>query len=559
MLQPLHDPLRRFTDQIVVEPSYIIFQDGNIVYAKNGRTGAIEFSSSDASSVIQQAINALPNGGKIFIKAGTYYISKAIVLANNVEIAGEGWNTKLIKTQDAVLSDGHASVFQSYGLSNVVIKDLYVEAPESCNPNKDKYIIDAGNTSNAVIDHIYLKQRYYGSGWPSGWIGACGIQLGGDNSVVQNSVLEGTGKEFGGGWGIGVGPSRCRIVGNVIKLWGHNGIMGAPDQGVIAYNVFYNNWDDAIDSNADADVMIIGNYFYNDLSGGYVGATVSLEGNCKNFIIAGNVIDMPAGGSIGITDSSNVVIVGNRFVRYRYRAVITGGNSSNIVVADNVISHYGYMHGAIEIGGTCNRLVVTGNTVELGWKGYFIYVGNNSTLNDALIANNHVFSAYPAYAKIIVIGSGVSLSNIRVLNNNMNGIPTDSHPAIIYLRNQGYVTDVFKSTGNSVSIGLNNTYGPPTTITSPSNVITYFKARINFGGTFGAGETVTVKIEAVYHDGTTVYVEKSATSVGSIWLTDDDILTLMKNASYISKVNLYAKTNLTSTSVTVTVDVYGHS
>ena len=44
--------------------SYIIFRDEyGIVYAKNGYTGKIEFFDTNASKVIQNAINALAGGG----------------------------------------------------------------------------------------------------------------------------------------------------------------------------------------------------------------------------------------------------------------------------------------------------------------------------------------------------------------------------------------------------------------------------------------------------------------------------------------------------------------
>ena len=95
MLQPLHDPLRRFFDQVVVEPSYIIFREAGKVLAKNGKTGQIEFSGTDATEVIQQAMNALPGGGKIVIKAGTYYIN-TISIKGGIVLEGEGYATQLI-------------------------------------------------------------------------------------------------------------------------------------------------------------------------------------------------------------------------------------------------------------------------------------------------------------------------------------------------------------------------------------------------------------------------------------------------------------------------------
>jgi len=52
--------------------SYIIFRQGDTYYAKNGTTGVIEFSGTDAASVIQQAIDAINGKGHIFIKSGIY-------------------------------------------------------------------------------------------------------------------------------------------------------------------------------------------------------------------------------------------------------------------------------------------------------------------------------------------------------------------------------------------------------------------------------------------------------------------------------------------------------
>lgn len=79
------------------QATYIIFgadynKDGIMdeIYAINGQTGNIEFSGINASSVIQDAINALTNGGKIFIKAGSYKLtSKLLISKRHIAIEGE--------------------------------------------------------------------------------------------------------------------------------------------------------------------------------------------------------------------------------------------------------------------------------------------------------------------------------------------------------------------------------------------------------------------------------------------------------------------------------------
>jgi len=57
---------------------YIIYTDGTYVYAFNTKTKSIDFQGTDAGAVIQSVINALPSGGKILIKAGSYTINTTI-------------------------------------------------------------------------------------------------------------------------------------------------------------------------------------------------------------------------------------------------------------------------------------------------------------------------------------------------------------------------------------------------------------------------------------------------------------------------------------------------
>jgi len=52
------------------------------VYARNGLTGKIDYKGTDASKVIQSAINSLPTeGGRIFVKAGRYILNSPLDLA----------------------------------------------------------------------------------------------------------------------------------------------------------------------------------------------------------------------------------------------------------------------------------------------------------------------------------------------------------------------------------------------------------------------------------------------------------------------------------------------
>jgi hypothetical protein len=81
--------------------SYIVFTDGTGYYAKNAKTGTIEYSDTDASKVIQYAINALPDyySGLVHIKAGRYVCKSIINIPSgdvHLEIRGEGMHNTIL-------------------------------------------------------------------------------------------------------------------------------------------------------------------------------------------------------------------------------------------------------------------------------------------------------------------------------------------------------------------------------------------------------------------------------------------------------------------------------
>jgi len=112
----------------------------------------------------------------------------------------------------------------------------------------------------------------------------------------------------------------------------------------------------------------------------------------------------------------------------------------------------------------------------------------------------------------------------------------------------------------SVPIGTNNSYGNEIAVVKRDralNGILNLKLRITWGGTFGTNETVTVKIIFELIDGTRLSIEKSSTSAKSLWLIDDDFLSLYPGCKPLNAVYAQAKTNLSSTSVSVSIDVLG--
>jgi hypothetical protein len=71
--------------------SYVVFPDGGSFKAKNQASGLIDFASSNASTVIAQAVTA---GNYVYIKAGDYPLTSDIEILNknNIRIVSDGAN-----------------------------------------------------------------------------------------------------------------------------------------------------------------------------------------------------------------------------------------------------------------------------------------------------------------------------------------------------------------------------------------------------------------------------------------------------------------------------------
>ena len=112
---------------MVGSASYIIFKDGDFTCAKNGSTGRIDYKDTDAATVTQDAIDALPdNRGCIHITSGKYSWTKQITVPskNGIVIEGEGKGTYL----DATTTFPYFFRVLKYGIGNTAeIRDMFLD------------------------------------------------------------------------------------------------------------------------------------------------------------------------------------------------------------------------------------------------------------------------------------------------------------------------------------------------------------------------------------------------------------------------------------------------
>ena len=121
----------------VMPAEYVIWQNGTTYLARNGRTGVDDFSGTDATTVIQSAINALPaSGGLIFIKAGTYQIKSTaqapIAVPSGVVLQGEGIDATIITSSNGFFYGSYPGTpTSSSQVSNIAIRDMTLQQTTS--------------------------------------------------------------------------------------------------------------------------------------------------------------------------------------------------------------------------------------------------------------------------------------------------------------------------------------------------------------------------------------------------------------------------------------------
>jgi len=194
----------------------------------------------------------------------------------------------------------------------------------------------------------------------------------------------------------------------------------------------------------------------------------------------------------------------------------------------------------------------------IGINNRFWIHGDNTKVID-VYDHNHIWFVNPTFESFVSSPTAVygiyceatsfielpRLTNPRFLGNytlkvyNPNNYPLDN-----------IVSGGTRYKPDGIPIGVNDQYGTPKKIEA-RKIPTC--AQIIIGGTLATGETITVKIEVVYSNGTVKYIERSYTATGTYTLNPIDFVGLFKYYNdIIDKINVYAKSDQASTSATVT-------
>lgn len=330
------------------EASYVIWSDGltpPTYYAKNGSSGAIDFSGIDASTVIQAAIDYVyagaRDGGRVYLQEGLYTISSTITIYGNLIIEGAGQqSTKLILANNA-----DCNIFEYTGASNNLWFHMYHMLLDG---NKDNnvagtgiYINSVGQFQDIIIMHVFVA-RFSGDGFYTnqGW----GLRLidflaeyneghginifGGSRAQILSCKLRENAQQ-----GINVRGGGAIIMGNDVGMngWGGLAFGGGADEGIVTGNTICDN----------------------------TGSGLTLGDGCNDYVITSNMFDGGGTSIRGINVQATAyrtLIATNKFMDHTGAAILDTGSGTKI---NNNLGYVTENNGIATILDTTTSIVIT--------------------------------------------------------------------------------------------------------------------------------------------------------------------------------------------------------
>lgn len=326
------------TGAITIEPnsfqteaSYIVFKDGDYIKARNGRTGEVEFSGTDASTVIQSALNALtPN---------------------------RHWMEKIVLKGDFVIKVQQG---QFYGLRLDAYTEIEIDGSLKFADSQNNYFIVTyakpikihGGTidGNGASQTTKCPIIYLGSG--SGDVEIYDVAFVDSPEAIWTVATA------------NLSIHDCSFTGS--NYWFAITLAYDTSDVKITNNYFYNNQKGGVDVCKAEHVVISNNIFLNtptNQDAGAIHLASANVGDVEDVTISGNVIEwtvnpsIPHGYGICVATYINTVTVVSNVI-----------NGHEMTGYETGI----YLHGATSAGETFNVAIIGNVVKEMGGNGIII-------------------------------------------------------------------------------------------------------------------------------------------------------------------------------------------
>jgi parallel beta-helix repeat protein len=337
----------------IASAAYVVWKDGNTYYAESTLLGGTDHNGTVAAKVIQSALDALTNGGLVFLKRGTYNLgtTELSVVHNGTTIMGEGFGT-IIQFSGAPEDRTDAYAITAQEKNNIRISNLTIEGTLA----DGNHAIFIYGTTEFMLDHMWIR----GVGEESIFVYKYGSTVCIDG-IIKDNLIEG-----GGGHAIELnyGTKYVTIANNVIRnchaksgLPGGAGIQLCGDSAG-TYTTDYNTVVGNVIESCQPNIRLVGHNNHNVVTNNICSASASdgiqIDQYSKNNDVTGNIFD---------NNSANGIYIRN--------------NSSNNNIENNVCRGNG-AHGIIILHSTCNANIVKMNDLRGNTSGGLLDAGTET-------------------------------------------------------------------------------------------------------------------------------------------------------------------------------------
>jgi len=335
---------------------YIIFKKGTKIYAKNGKTGHIEYEDTDAATVIQDAIDALPEfshpygGGTICIKGtGTsniYEITKKIVIDKPLRLVGDNrMGIVCLKAADG-LNDRLLEVYKEDANFWTEISRLWFEGNKD-NQTDGDYLIYI-NGGYPIMRDVFIMRAYH--------------------------------------IGIRVNAQDCHFYNVYVEFSGYHGWWLNTSQNAQLYScTAWNNGESGMMITSEKRWSLVNCRVMKNLGSTYDAAGLAIQGSGRGQIIGG-YYNENQGPGIDLYNSNHIQIIGamirdnGQKADNSYDGIrIRGDSNHNVILGCTIYStltnkqRYG-----INEEDTADYNLVVGNIVHGNVTGQIHLIGTNS-------------------------------------------------------------------------------------------------------------------------------------------------------------------------------------
>lgn len=432
----------------VSQSYYYIFidtNDGNKFKARNNITGVIDYTSAgstDATTVIQNAINAAAGLGSVFLSAGSYPVtsgtSPILTIPSNSHIFGP--RTAIIASQTTgkcVLANATRS---GAGNSNIIIENITI------NGNWNLTGAHVDDACGILLDYITdgtVKNCKILNTWGEGI--KCRNSF---RALIQGNYVNST-ADGKAGMIIASGSTYGQIIGNIAIDCGGESYSAVDDSTeaggniptnhiVIANNIGYVTYVnptlnggmprghlliESIGGNGVFDTVVSNN----NIMAGFANALIVSNATGRNLVISNNTLTHFAGQTVfpaspsaahGISISGHGIdITGNVIHDVMGHGIITSSGNSKINISNNIIRN-------------CALMQVY--STDPSYTGPYDGINNTSTaatLTDNLISNNIIIDESTNMRYGINMAGTAAHTNISIQGNSIRGNQTA--PAIV--------------------------------------------------------------------------------------------------------------------------------